>query len=103
MKRALALLGLIAAAGAAHAYPLDGAEPTGIARLEAYRLAQEGKVQGRKLPKGAPARSTLSPDRQDQLARRASRLESAVGICDTLQGKGRERKWRDRTTFSHGE
>ena len=53
MKRALALLGLIAAAGAAHAYPLDGAEPTGIARLEAYRLAQEGKVQGRKLPKGA--------------------------------------------------
>jgi len=53
VRRALALLLLIAAAGAAHAYPLDGAEATGILRLEAYRLAQEGKVQGRKLPKGA--------------------------------------------------
>jgi len=53
MKRALAMLVLIAAARTAHAYPLDGAEATGIARLEAYRLVQEGKVQGRKLPKGA--------------------------------------------------
>ena len=53
MRRALALLLLIAAARTAHAYPLDGAEATGIARLEAYRLVQEGKVQGRKLPKGA--------------------------------------------------
>jgi len=53
VRRALALLLLLAAAGAARAYPLDGAEATGILRLEAYRLAQEGKVQGRKLPKGA--------------------------------------------------
>jgi hypothetical protein len=53
MKRALALLGLLAAAGAAQAYPLDGAESTGITRLEAYRLAQENKVKGPKLAKGA--------------------------------------------------
>ena len=53
MRRALALLVLIAAARSAHAYPLDGAEATGIARLEAYRLVQQGKVQGRLLPKGA--------------------------------------------------
>ena len=36
-----------------HAYPLDGDAYTGIERLEGYRLAQEGKVKGRKLPKGA--------------------------------------------------
>ncbi len=35
------------------AYPLDGYEHTGINRLEAFRLAQEGKVRGRKAPVGA--------------------------------------------------
>ena len=53
MRRALALLLLLAAAGVAQAYPLDGSEATGIARLEAYRLAQENKVKGPRLPKGA--------------------------------------------------
>jgi hypothetical protein len=53
MRAALALLTLMLAAQAARAYPIDGFEATGIARLEAYRLVQEGKVQGRKLPKGA--------------------------------------------------
>lgn len=55
MRRvALALLMLIAAApGGAQAYPLDGSEATGILRLEAYRLRQEGKLPGGKLPKGA--------------------------------------------------
>jgi hypothetical protein len=33
-------------------YPLDGYEQTGIQRLEAYRLAQTGKVRGRVLPPG---------------------------------------------------
>jgi hypothetical protein len=49
----VALLWLIAAAGAARAYPLDGYEVTGITRLEGYRLRQEGRIQGGKLPKGA--------------------------------------------------
>ncbi len=40
-------------AGAALAYPLDGYPQTGILRLEAYRLAQQGKVRGPKEPKGA--------------------------------------------------
>jgi hypothetical protein len=53
VRRGLALLVLLAAAGAARAYPLDGAELTGITRLEGYRLRQEGKIQGGKLPKGA--------------------------------------------------
>jgi len=53
MRHALALLLVIAVARVAHAFPLDGAETTGIARLEAYRLVQEGKVKGQKLPKGA--------------------------------------------------
>jgi hypothetical protein len=53
MKRALVCLALLALASAAQAYPLDGAEATGILRLEAYRLAQQGRVQGRALPKGA--------------------------------------------------
>jgi len=49
-----ALAGLLAG-GPAAAYPLDAAEPTGIDRLEAYRLGQKGRErQGRELlPKGA--------------------------------------------------
>lgn len=46
------LIGLmIAATGSA--YPLDGYEYTGIARVEAYRLAMEGKVRAPKQPPGA--------------------------------------------------
>lgn len=36
-----------------HAYPLDADGHTGIARLEGYRLVQEGKVRGLRLGKGA--------------------------------------------------
>ena len=36
-----------------HGYPLDGYEDTGIRRLEASRLAHEGKIQGPKQPAGA--------------------------------------------------
>ena len=35
------------------AYPLDGAERTGIKRLEAERLVQQGKARGLQLPPGA--------------------------------------------------
>jgi hypothetical protein len=34
-------------------YPLDGDAYTGITRLEGYRLVQEGKVRGLRLPTGA--------------------------------------------------
>jgi len=37
----------------AHAFPLDAAAQTGIERLEGYRLAQQEKVRGNKLPAGA--------------------------------------------------
>lgn len=40
-------------AGAVHAYPIDGYAETGIARLEGYRLAKEGKVAGNRLQPGA--------------------------------------------------
>ena len=56
MKRlALLTFALVAVLGAdpALGYPLDGYEQTGIQRLEAYRLAQDGKVRGRLLPPGA--------------------------------------------------
>jgi len=36
-----------------YAFPLDGAQETGITRLEGYRLAQQGKVAGNRLFKGA--------------------------------------------------
>ena len=39
------------------AYPLDAYEQTGIARLEAYRLAQEGKLSARAQPPGALLRN----------------------------------------------
>lgn len=37
----------------ATAYPIDAYPQTGIARLEGFRLAQEGKVAGNRLPPGA--------------------------------------------------
>ncbi|NNL84436.1 MAG: hypothetical protein HKP27_02230, partial [Myxococcales bacterium] len=52
--RSRLLAGLIlASAGSAHAYPLDGASDTGIQRLEAARLTQAGELPGRRLPIGA--------------------------------------------------
>jgi hypothetical protein len=46
------LMGLMIAS-TCMAYPLDGYAYTGIARLEAYRLAMEGKVRAPKQPPGA--------------------------------------------------
>ena len=46
------LMGLVIAA-TCMPYPLDGYAYTGIARLEAYRLAMEGKVRAPKQPHGA--------------------------------------------------
>jgi hypothetical protein len=46
------LTGLMIAANC-RAYPLDGYAYTGIARVEAYRLAMEGKVRAPKQPPGA--------------------------------------------------
>ena len=40
-------------AGIGWCYPLDGYPYTGILRLEGFRLAQEGKVRGIKIPMGA--------------------------------------------------
>ena len=51
--RVLILLGFLGTASWTGAYPLDGAAYTGIARLEGYRLAQTGKVRGRRQPAGA--------------------------------------------------
>jgi hypothetical protein len=44
---------LVAGPGALPAYPIDGYPETGIARLEGYRLAREGKVSGNRLKPGA--------------------------------------------------
>lgn len=54
LAAAAALAGLLAG-GPVAAYPLDAADATGIARLEAYRLGQKGRErEGRELlPKGA--------------------------------------------------
>jgi hypothetical protein len=57
MKKVAVLLLIVAVswlrAEPIRAYPLDAYEATGIARLEGYRLAQEGRVIGRQLPEGA--------------------------------------------------
>ena len=47
------LILLLSGGASVRAYPLDGTPYTGIARLEGYRLAQEGKVRGRRLHAGA--------------------------------------------------
>ena len=46
------VLSLLALAGPARPYPLDGYARTGIARLEQQRLVQEGELPGRKRPAG---------------------------------------------------
>ncbi|MBW2543806.1 MAG: hypothetical protein JRF15_17130 [Deltaproteobacteria bacterium] len=48
----LSAFALVALAPLAFGYPLDAYEETGMLRLEAYRLAQTGKVKGRLLPPG---------------------------------------------------
>ncbi len=50
---AASLLGAVALTLPAIGYPLDGFEHTGIQRLDAYRLAQTGKIRARLLPPGA--------------------------------------------------
>jgi hypothetical protein len=52
LSAAVCITGLIVAATGG-AYPLDGYGYTGIARVEAYRLAMEGKVRAPKQPPGA--------------------------------------------------
>lgn len=47
------LLAVCVLTSLARGYPLDAAEETGIQRLEAARLAQEGALPGRRLPRGA--------------------------------------------------
>jgi len=49
----LAVALLATCTGQALAYPIDGFAETGIARLEGYRLAKEGKVAGNRLQPGA--------------------------------------------------
>lgn len=39
--------------GTAGGYPIDAYDETGIARLEGFRLASEGKIAGNRLPPGA--------------------------------------------------
>jgi len=48
----LSAFALVALPQLAFGYPLDAYEETGMLRLEAYRLAQTGKVKGRLLPPG---------------------------------------------------
>jgi hypothetical protein len=50
-------LALVALPQLALGYPLDAYQETGILRLEAYRLAQTGKVRGRLLPPGGQLKS----------------------------------------------
>ena len=47
------LFTLFGLSAVSHAFPLDGAAETGIMRLEGYRLAQQGKIAGNRVPKGA--------------------------------------------------
>jgi hypothetical protein len=49
----LAVSLLTAVAGQCRAYPIDGYAETGIARLEGFPLAKEGKVAGNRLKPGA--------------------------------------------------
>ncbi|TLS69229.1 hypothetical protein FEF65_01740 [Mariprofundus erugo] len=53
MRHVLLLLMLCGYSATAWAYPLDGADMTGISRLEGYRLAQQGRVAGNLLSPGA--------------------------------------------------
>ena len=66
------LLALISWSVVGWSYPLDGYPYTGILRLEGFRLAQQGKVRGIKIPTGA----RLNSDQVDLRLR--DRLQSFV-------------------------
>ena len=79
--RALAALLAAAVAAPAGAYPLDGYESTGIRRLLAIRLVQDGRLPGGKQPPGAllgladvdlrlPGRELAVPAPDPELSRR---------------------------------
>jgi hypothetical protein len=70
------LLGVTIAATCG-AYPLDGYAYTGIARVEAYRLAMEGKVRAPRQPPGA----LLPMDQVD--IRLAARSDFEIPLSDT--------------------
>lgn len=53
LQELLLATALLACAAQAWTYPIDAYEETGIARLEGFRLAAEGKVAGNRLPPGA--------------------------------------------------
>ncbi|UCD82905.1 MAG: serine hydrolase [Desulfobacterales bacterium] len=56
MKRAIKsglLILILLGAPNVWSYPLDGYPATGVLRLEGFRLAQQGKVQGIRVPSGA--------------------------------------------------
>jgi hypothetical protein len=67
MRAVLVGLVVLLSFGSATAYPIDAWKDTGIARLEAYRLAQEGEVQGIVLYWGA---QLYSPEIQLRLSAR---------------------------------
>ena len=74
---------LLALPGLLNAYPLDGAEQTGISRLQGYQLAQQGAVAGNKLPGGAlldqkQVRLHLQGFRDDPLLHPDARLSESI-------------------------
>ena len=74
--KSIVLLALISWSAVGWSYPLDGYPYTGILRLEGFRLAQQGKVRGIKIPTGA----RLNSDQVDLRLR--DRLEFTIPAID---------------------
>jgi len=74
--KSIVLLALISWSAVGWSYPLDGYPYTGIIRLEGFRLAQQGKVRGIKIPTGA----RLNSDQVDLRLR--DRLEFTIPAID---------------------
>jgi len=76
--------------GLALAYPLDGLNYTGIARLEGYRLAQEGKASSRVQPPGGQLALHQVDLRRagSQLALPAPDAEFSRQVADLLGAEG---------------
>jgi len=81
IKSGLLILILLGASNG-WSYPLDGYPATGIQRLEGFRLAQQGKVKGIRVPPGA----LLGLDQVDLRLRGQSSFQIPVSDPD-LSGK----------------
>jgi len=79
----LLLIPALLISGHSYGYPIDAYEDTGIRRLDYYRLAQTGEIEGKKLHEGAKLNSADIVPRLSGQAPNDSLKSRALQYCRT--------------------